>query len=142
MNEPQPSQTAMTAAAARAAHLLVDGEPVIFADTLAGPLLGDHAEEYIGYHRAHGDHLVLSCARGQATCRSRYTEDMLARAAGQGVTQYVVLGAGLDTYAYRAAGGPVTVFEVDHPATQTWKRDLLCAAGIQVPPNLAFVPAD
>jgi methyltransferase (TIGR00027 family) len=144
----------MTAAAARAAHLLVDSGPVIFADTLAARLLGDQAEEYIGFHRAHGDHLVLSCARAQATCRSRYTEDSLARAIRQGVTQYVILGAGLDSYAYRHAAAlrmvadrrdqaaDVTIFEVDHPATQEWKRGVLAAAAIPVPPDLAFVPVD
>ena len=65
----------MTAAAARAAHLIVDGEPVIFADTLAEALLGDQAAELLSYHRLHGSHLVLASARGQATYRSRYVEE-------------------------------------------------------------------
>ena len=58
--------------------------------------------------------------------------------------QLVVLGAGLDTFAYRNpfAGSGLRVFEVDHPATQTWKRDLLAEAGIAVPPSLSFVPLD
>jgi hypothetical protein len=73
----------VTAAAARAAHLIVDGSPVIFTDTLAAALLGDSAEEFIGYHRLHGTHLVLAGARTQVTCRSRYTEDSLARAVGR-----------------------------------------------------------
>ena len=58
----QPSLTALTAAAARAAHLIVDNEPVIFADTLARALLGERAEELISYHRAHGTHPVLAGA--------------------------------------------------------------------------------
>jgi methyltransferase (TIGR00027 family) len=139
----QPSFSALTAAAARAAHLLVDGEPTIFADTLAAALLGDRAEELIAYHRLHGTHPVLMGARVQATCRSRYAEDALARAAGAGVTQYVVLGAGLDSFAYR--GGParrVRVFEVDHPASQRVKRASLAAAGIEVPDSVRYVPAD
>ena len=94
----------MTAAAARAAHLVVDGEPVIFADTLALALLGERAEELLSYHTSHGTHPVLAGARAQVTCRSRYTEDALARAAGSGVTQYVILGAGLDSFAYRSGG--------------------------------------
>ena len=119
----EPSLTALTAAAARAAHLIVDNEPVIFADTLAQALLGERAEELISYHRAHGTHPVLAGARAQVTCRSRYAEDRLADAVGRGVDQYVLLGAGLDSFAYRSPlAGRVRVFEVDHPATQDYKR--------------------
>ena len=85
----QPSLTAFTAAAARAAHLIVDHEPVIFADTLAESMLGERADELIGYHRAHGTHPVLSAARAQVTCRSRYTEDRLADGVRRGIGQYV-----------------------------------------------------
>jgi methyltransferase (TIGR00027 family) len=140
----QPSRSALTAAAARAAHLLVDGHPTIFADTLAATLLGDRAEELIAYHRLHGTHPVLAGARVQVTCRSRYAQDTLARASGAGVTQYVLLGAGLDSFAYR--GGPlagrVRVFEVDHPASQEFKRAALSAARVEVPGNVRYVPAD
>src|ERR1700676_4004376 len=103
----RPSMTALTAAAARAAHLIVDGPPVIFADTLASALLGDAAEELIGYHRLPPAPPVRAGARTQAACRSRHAEDSLARAVGRGVTQYVILGAGADTFAYRSdlAGG-------------------------------------
>jgi methyltransferase (TIGR00027 family) len=143
LNDELPSYTALTAAAARAAHLIVDNAPTIFADTLASPLLGEQADEFIGYHRAHGTHLVLSSARTQVTCRSRYTEDHLAGRAGRGITQYVILGAGLDSFAYRSRlAGRMRVFEVDHPATQRWKRNRLSAARIPVPASLTFVPAD
>jgi methyltransferase (TIGR00027 family) len=119
----QPSLTALTAAAARAAHLIVDTEPVIFADTLAQAMLGERAEELISYHRAHGTHPVLAGARAQVTCRSRYAEDRLADAIGRGIGQYVLLGAGLDSFAYRSPlARQVRVFEVDHPATQEYKR--------------------
>jgi methyltransferase (TIGR00027 family) len=140
----QPSRSALTAAAARAAHLLVDGQPVIFEDTLAATLLGDRAEELVAYHRRHGTHPVLSGARVQVTCRSRYAQDALARAAGAGVTQYVILGAGLDSFAYRGGllAGRVRVFEVDHPASQQVKRAALAAAGIDVPDSVRYVPAD
>jgi methyltransferase (TIGR00027 family) len=143
MENGQPSHTALTAAAARAAHLIVDTEPRIFADTLASTLLGERAGELISYHRLHGTHPVLSGARVQVTCRSRYTEDALGRAVARGVTQYVILGAGLDTFAYRGlqAGRP-RVFEVDHPATQEWKRRSLTRAGIKEPDGVVFVPAD
>jgi methyltransferase (TIGR00027 family) len=143
ISDQEPSQTALTAAAARAAHLAVDNEPLIFADTMAAVLLGDRAQEFIGYHRAYGAHVVLSTARAQATCRSRYAEDRLAAAIGHGVTQYVILGAGLDSYAYREGpAGRVRVFEVDHPATQEWKRRQLADARAALPPGVCFVPAD
>jgi methyltransferase (TIGR00027 family) len=137
------SQTALTAAAARAAHLIVDHEPLIFADPLAAPLLGDRGAEFIGYHRAHGTHLVLSAARGQVICRSRYAEDALADRVRQGLTQYIILGAGLDSFAYRSPfARQVQVYEVDRPATQRWKRAALDAARIGVPGTVTFVPVD
>jgi methyltransferase (TIGR00027 family) len=142
-NEGQPSQTAMTAAAARAAHLLVDSEPRIFADSLAALLLGHEAETYLRYHREHGDHPLLAGTRAQATCRSRFTEDQLALAAARGTAQYVILGAGLDSFACRSElAGRLRVFEVDHPATQQRKRALLAAAGLAEPPTLTWVPVD
>jgi methyltransferase (TIGR00027 family) len=151
----QPSLTALTAAAARAAHLIVDGQPVIFADTLAEAMLGEQAEEFIAYHRAHGTHPVLAGARAQATCRSRYAEDRLARGIERGIGQYVLLGAGLDSFAYRSPlAGRVRVFEVDHPATQEWKRRVVAggvagatdatssAGGVAGAADVTFVPVD
>jgi methyltransferase (TIGR00027 family) len=130
----------MTAAAARAAHLMVDGEPAIFADTMAVAMLGERAEEFIAYHRSYGTHPVLAGARAQAVCRSRYTEDQLARAVQGGIGQYVLLGAGLDTFGYRSPlARQVRVFEADHPATQEWKRRVWAAPG---PGSVTFVPVD
>jgi methyltransferase (TIGR00027 family) len=139
----RPSETALMAAAARAAHLIVDDEPRIFADPLAARLLGDRADELISYHTLHAAHPVLAGARVQVTCRSRYAEDSLARAAAGGVTQYVILGAGLDSFAYRGGlARRLRVFEVDHPASQQAKRAALAAAGIALQENVALVPAD
>jgi methyltransferase (TIGR00027 family) len=139
----EPSQTALTAAAGRAAHLLVDAPPFIFADTLASALLGDRAGELIGYHRGHAGHPILSAARAQVVCRSRYAEDRLARAAAHGIQQYVIVGAGLDSFGYRPGlASQLQVFEVDHPVTQQWKRQALAAARIPVPGTVTFVPAD
>ncbi len=143
MTDSQPSNTALTAAAARAAHLVVDGQPPIFADIHAAALLGAQAEQLIGYHRGNADHPVLSAARAQVVCRSRFAEDVLARAAAAGVRQYVLLGAGLDSFCWRSPlAGALRVFEVDHPDTQHWKRTALEAAGLDVPSWLSFVPAD
>ncbi|MBV8476214.1 MAG: class I SAM-dependent methyltransferase, partial [Acidobacteria bacterium] len=76
--------------------------------------------------------------------RSRFAEDCLAEAVNQGVRQYVLLGAGLDTFAYRQPrwASSLRIFEVDHPATQRWKRRRLAEAGISVPENVTFVPVD
>jgi methyltransferase (TIGR00027 family) len=74
--------------------------------------------------------------------RSRYAEDQLAEAVANGVKQCVVLGAGLDTFACRNPHPELHVFEVDHPATQAWKRGQLAAAGIAIPPSLTFVPVN
>ncbi|MEC3915313.1 class I SAM-dependent methyltransferase [Nocardia sp. CDC160] len=133
-----PSRTAMMAAAGRAAHLIVDREPHLFRDTVAETLLGDRAAELIAYHRESGDHPVLSGTRAQVNARSHYTEARLAA----GFEQYVILGAGLDTFAYRSPlAGRVAVYEVDHPATQAWKRELLSTAGIDTA-TVEFVGVD
>jgi methyltransferase (TIGR00027 family) len=132
------SLTALTAAAARAAHLIVDDEPRIFNDPLAATLLGDRADELINYHRTNGSHVVLVGARTQVTVRSRYTEDRVAQAVERGVDQYVILGAGLDSFAYRSPlAARLRVFEVDHPATQQWKRERLSTAD-----RASYVPVD
>ncbi|MGK5543155.1 class I SAM-dependent methyltransferase [Streptomyces sp. URMC 127] len=131
------------AAAARAAHLLVDGTPSLFADTLAQAFLEERAEELLGYHHSYGAHPILAGARTTAVTRSRYVEDRLTVLAGRGVDQYVILGAGLDSFAYRSPlAERVRVFEVDQPATQEWKRALLTRTGARVPSSTVFVPVD
>jgi methyltransferase (TIGR00027 family) len=127
-----PSRTALTAAAARAAHLIVDNEPIIHRDPLAESLLGDQAEELLAYHRKSGDHPILAGARAQITCRSRVTEDLVPD-----FERYVILGAGLDSFAYRSSG--VEVVEIDRPATQEWKKQALDKAGISVPENVTYL---
>jgi methyltransferase (TIGR00027 family) len=136
----RPSLTALLAAAARAAHLVVDDDPPLFADTLAYTLLGEHAEELVGHHRTYGRHPILAGARVGVTTRSRYTEACLASAVREGIGQYVILGAGLDSYAYRSGGGLQT-FEVDHPDTQGWKRAQVAGAGLETP-DVTYVPVD
>jgi methyltransferase (TIGR00027 family) len=130
----------MMAAAARAAHLLVDQPPYIFEDTAAAALLGDRAEELLAYHRMHGDHVVLRGARAQIVARSRFTEDVLAAAVARGIRQYAILGAGLDSYVYRVAAPSLRVFEVDHPASQ--KVKLALAAALPVLTEVTHVPVD
>jgi methyltransferase (TIGR00027 family) len=80
--------------------------------------------------------------RAYLVARSRYAEDLLAHAVQQGTTQYLILGAGLDTFAYRNPYPHLQVFEVDHPSTQVWKQELLRHAAIALPPNLTHTPVD
>jgi len=76
--------------------------------------------------------------------RARFTEDIVEQAAASGVGQYVILGAGLDSFAYRRGDllGRLRVFEVDHPATQSWKRRRLAGLGVELPARLVFAPVD
>jgi len=90
------------------------------------------------------ERLISRSRRAFLVARSRYAEDELARSIERGVTQYVVLGAGLDTFAFRNPhqGCNLRVFEVDHPATQKWKLERLQTAGIPIPSSVTFVPVD
>ena len=139
----EPSRSALTVASLRAVHQLLD-EPLLFPDPIALPLLGASAEAAL-----RDDPFVLNDPmsrglRGALVVRSRFVEDELARCVAAGARQYVLLGAGLDTFAYRNPyrDEGLQVFEVDHPGTQRWKQQLLAEAGIGVPPSLTFVPAD
>lgn len=143
MENGQPSRTALATAAARAAHVIVDRDPRIFDDTLALVLLGHMAEDLVAVHRDATNAENLAHMRVAMTTRNRYTEDHLAEAVRRGIGQCVILGAGLDSFAYRSPlVGQIRVFEVDHPATQVWKRERLAAAGVAVPSGVAFVPVD
>ena len=135
-----PSRTARGAALLRAAHQLFD-VPRVFEDPLALAILGPDAE---GALRADATRGASSRSlRALVALRSRHAEDALAAAYQRGVRQYVVLGAGLDTFGYRNPFAPqLHVFEVDHPATQGWKRARLAASGISPSPGLHFAPVD
>ena len=142
MENAEPSRTALGAAAYRAAHQILDN-PVVFADPLAIPILGESGAAALERHLDPDEAQTWRRMRAFIAARSRFTEEALAQAAGNGIRQFVVLGAGLDTFAYRNPYGPrLAVFEVDHPATQAFKRAQLSAAGIDVPPSLTFVPVD
>jgi|SRR5208283_432666 len=133
-----PSRTALAAATHRAAHQILE-KGCIFNDPLALPILGEDAK-------------TVARDEGQPSrrrmrifiaLRTRFAEDALAAAVEQGVRQVVVLGAGLDTYAYGSTlRERLRIFEVDHPATQDWKRQRLEHAGIPIPSSLTFAPID
>ena len=141
MQEQTPSRTAMRVAMRRAAHQLFDVPPVL-NDPTAVQIVGAEALKRIEASRATRHSRYARAIRAFMAVRSRFAEDALAEAVAQGVAQYVLLGAGLDTFAYRSPYPHVRVFEVDHPATQAWKRKKLDAAGMDVPPTLTFVPVD
>jgi methyltransferase (TIGR00027 family) len=140
MQEGKFSRTAQRVAIRRAAHQLLD-RPRVLDDPLALRIIGSEAEEALRSNPKE-DHAFSRAFRAFMAARSRYAEDELARAVAHGVRQYVVLGAGLDTFAYRNPHPGLHVFEVDHPATQAWKREQLRVAGIAVPAALTFVPVD
>jgi methyltransferase (TIGR00027 family) len=143
MKEDQPSVTAGRVAAFRAAHQLFD-EPKVFDDPLALSILGSEARRGLELVRPFARSPAISGLRAWIAVRSRIAEEELERARERGAAQYVVLGAGLDTYAYRRPkdAPPLEVFEVDHPATQSWKLRRLREASIPVPPATHFVPTD
>jgi methyltransferase (TIGR00027 family) len=130
-----PSRTALGVAIHRAVHQISeDGR--IFADPFASTILGPDADMLIA-QRSAPEHRYM---RMFVAARSRFAQDSLAAAMTRGIRQVVVLGAGLDTTALRNPG--LAVFEVDHPATQEWKRQQLMRMDIALPDGLRFAPVD
>jgi methyltransferase (TIGR00027 family) len=139
MHEDRPSKTAFRVALRRAAHQILD-DPRVFEDPLALAIVGAESEELRSDPKSRGR--AGRALRAFMAVRSRYAEDGLAQAVETGTRQYVVLGAGLDTFAYRNPYPGLRVFEVDHPATQGWKRRRLEAARIPIPESMKFAPVD
>ncbi len=142
MDQATPSRTALRVALRRAAHQLYDAPPLVFEDPVAVPILGETYGEELRRTPTRPDRPFSVGLRAFLIGRSRYAEDMLAHAVARGVTQYVLLGAGLDTFAHRNPYPEVRVFEVDHPATQQWKRELIETGGLPAPANLTYAPVD
>jgi methyltransferase (TIGR00027 family) len=138
-----PSRSAMRVATVRAVHHLLD-DPIILEDPVALPILGAQMAATIQEDPFQFNDPMGRGLRAAMVVRSKLAEDELGKAVEAGVRQYVILGAGLDTFAYR---NPYTskglhVYEVDHPSTQAWKKTLLQNAHIPVPNELTFVAAD
>ncbi|HWE45354.1 MAG TPA: class I SAM-dependent methyltransferase [Caulobacteraceae bacterium] len=140
LQEQQPSRTALGAAGHRAAHQVFE-EGRIFKDPLALQILGEHRDAVLADPRARRRAVGL---RLFIALRSAIAERALASGVEtRGVTQAVILGAGLDTFACRNPfEGRLKVFEVDHPATQAWKRRRLAETGIAIPDSMVFTPVD
>jgi len=125
----------------RAAHQLLETPPV-FDDPLALRIFGAQGVAWLARNLDAYRTPRSRAMRAFLVMRSRYAEDQLALAVARGVRQYVVLGAGLDTFAYRSPHRRLRVFEVDHPSTQSWKRSRLAEQSIEVPRSLTFAPVD
>lgn len=138
----EPSRTARSAALHRAAHQIIDAPPV-FVDPYALSILGPETEKEILSSVERRQRFGSRSMRAFIVARSQYVEEQLALGVASGIRQCVVLGAGLDTFAYRNPyGAELVVFEIDHPATQVWKRQALQKYGISEPSNVKFVAVD
>jgi methyltransferase (TIGR00027 family) len=141
VEEAVPSKTALSVALRRAAHQIHDS-PVVFKDPMAVAILGSTYAGELERTPLRPDRPFSVALRAFLVARSRYAEDNLRRAVENGVDQYVLLGAGLDTFAYRNPYAELRVFEVDHPATQQWKRELLGLNRIAIPESITYTPVD
>ncbi len=142
MQQENPSRTGEFTAIMRAIHQTADEEPKILADPIAPRLVDTTGgDEWLASSLGHP---FAKQWRTGFLIRNRYAEDCLAEGVERGLEQYAILGAGLDTFAFRQPpwARSLRIFEIDHPATQRWKCDRLAAAGIAIPPNLTFVSID
>ncbi len=132
MKPNEPSRTALMIARQRAAHQVLDHGSIVY-DPFAMKILGEDEKDVLQFANGHP---LASIGRLLTTARSRIGEDALSGAVEKGIRQTVILGAGLDTFALRNPHGArrVRIYEVDHPATQAWKRQRLAEAQIALPP--------
>ena len=135
------SQTALGMAMSRALHRRLASQPVIddpIAETFPG------VAEYVEWALHRGESAATGTAPVMPLARARYFDEVALDAVGRGVRQILVLGAGLDTFAYRHAEAlaSAVVYEVDKPETQTWKREALSGVDLAHPPNIRYVAAD
>lgn len=151
MDDSSPSRTALATAYLRALHLYIDDAPPVFADQLAIELLPALQRQQIVSlgrlsrlwpRRMRPPGAAVTAIRAQVLVRARFAEDALAVARNSSVSRYLILGAGLDTFALRQSQPGIEVVEIDHPATQTWKRKLLTRSGRSIPNRLTFLPVD
>ena len=140
MSDYKASHTALGTAYLRAAHQLLDAQPLLFDDPVALPLLGLEGLKLIQDTADNYQTPEMLALRAHVVLRSRFTEDRLAAAVSRGITQYVILGAGFDTFALRqpAWAKNIKIIEVDHAGTQTMKRSYIAAAGLAMPENAVF----
>ncbi|MGF9825591.1 class I SAM-dependent methyltransferase [Brevibacillus agri] len=136
-----PDNTAVRVALWRALHVRLDSAPHVLADEV-GLQLANPDDDW--RQRPDMDPQFSRSFRASIVARARFVEDLVSEQADQGVTQYVILGAGLDTFAQRRPeiAANIRVFEIDQPETQAWKRQRLLDLGFGIPEWLRFVPVD
>jgi methyltransferase (TIGR00027 family) len=137
---PTPDDTAVRTALWRALHVLADPSPHVFKDTV-GLALAAPDDDW----RGRPDMGAFTRPfRASILARARFIEDLVEEQAARGVDQYVILGAGLDTFAQRRTelASRMRVFEIDQPGPQAWKRQRLVDLGFGIPPHLQLVPVD
>src|SRR3954453_3493429 len=136
-----PDNTAVRTALWRALHVEVDAPPAVLDDRIGLQLV---APDERWRDRPDMDPAFTGGFRGSIVARARFVEDLVVEQVERGVDQYVIVGAGLDTFAERRAdlGDRLHVFEIDQPATQAWKRERLIELGFGVPDWLHLVPVD
>ena len=144
MTDYKPSKTALGVAVLRAVHQRIDSTPKILDDPVSAQLIDSSVISQIPVDPSRFQTPQSIGLRAHVVLRSRYAEDRLAKAVERGIRQHISLGAGLDTFAYRQPTWAHTlrIFEVDQPASQGDKCDRLQKAGIEIPPNVEFVPID
>lgn len=144
MLENQPSHTALATAYLRAAHQLLDKSPHLLEDPLALAVLGEGSSKRILDATDRYRSPEATMLRSHVVLRSRFAEDRLAEAVKRGIDYYVIVGAGLDTFAFRqpAWARSLKIVEIDHPNTQRFKRSVLAKSGINIPGNLTFIESD
>ncbi len=136
-----PDSTAVRVALWRAMHVQVDAAPHVLEDEIGLRLV---APDDTWRQRPDMDPNGTRLFRASVVARARFVEDLVTEQAGRGVTQYVILGAGLDSFAQRRPeiASRLTVFEVDRPDPQAWKRQRLIELGFGIPEWLRLVPVD
>ncbi len=136
----EPENTAVRVALWRALHLQVDPPPHVFVDAVGLQLVAPED----GWQNRPDMSPFTRPFRASILARARFVEELVEKATAAGVAQYVILGAGLDTFAQRRAelASRLTVFEIDQPGPQAWKRRRLVELGLGVPPFLRLVPVD
>ncbi len=136
----EPDNTAVRTALWRALHVAVDSPPHVFEDTLGLKLAAPDDD----WRNRPDMSPFTQPFRASILARARFVEDLVAEQAARGVAQYVILGAGLDTFAQRRPelASQLRVFEIDQPGPQEWKRRRLVELGLGIPPFLRLVPVD
>lgn len=144
MSDRSPSMTARGVAILRAAHQLIDGVPPILDDQPIVRMFGPEGEAHIHAEIERYQSGPARALRSHVLLRSRFAEDCLCDAVARGVRQYLLLGAGFDTFAYRQPewAREIRIVEIDQPASQAAKRAMLAKAGIDMPSNVAFADVD